>query len=744
MQDNYHPLALTRFKRNAIALAVATALPAGTAYAQDIKELPTAQASAQSEDSYKVDKSTSLKYTQPLLDTAKTITVIPQSIMKDRNVDSLRDALRNVPGISLAAGEGGTPAGDSMTIRGFNARTDIMIDGVRDIAGYSRDTYNVEAIEVAKGPVSAVYGRGSTGGSINLQSKTARLENFSDVNLRSGTEKDHRAQLDTNIAMGGSTALRINLLTDDGEVAGRDEVENSKNAIALSFASGLGTDSRFSVNADYQKQDNLPDYGAPWVPNYSGRDTRTLHPDIAAFEGTAPSVNYSNFYGNVHRDFEDINAQSLTLKYEKDVNTTTTLRVLARSGSVERQSIVSAPRFRYTGAGTVTDPRVYGEGARIGLNGEKTRDEKNSLDVLQLDLSGHYTTATTRHDVVTGVEMFREKVERWRFDDNRSDNLDTGPETVDLYNPNPFVAYNGSYGRTDKYRETNADTVAIYVFDTVTLSEQWQVSAGLRYDQFDTAYSYQLDDDIDPGAAYEIDDGVFSWSAGTVYKPTSNGSLYAALGSSTNPSAEGLTIRRSQQNVDPEETLSYELGTKWELFDGQLLTHAALFRTEKTNARTTDPTTGEVTIDGRQRVDGLELSATGQISDQLSIAAAYTFQDSEVLKSDRDGEKGNNLARTPEHSFSVWSRYELGEKLVFGLGAQYMDERYNSSNSGRRSQADDYLIYDLMLSYQINGQWDVQLNGVNLTDEQYEDQLGGGHFVPGEGRYLSMSTSWSF
>lgn len=140
MQNKQQSPALAGFKRSALALAVATALPGGTAFAEDIRELPTARASAQSGDSYKVDKSTSLKYTQPLLDTAKTITVISQSVMKDRNVDSLRDALRNVPGISLAAGEGGTPTGDQMSIRGFDARNNITIDGVRDIAGYTRDT----------------------------------------------------------------------------------------------------------------------------------------------------------------------------------------------------------------------------------------------------------------------------------------------------------------------------------------------------------------------------------------------------------------------------------------------------------------------------------------------------------------------------------------------------------------------------------------------------------------------------
>ena len=209
-------LPLTGFKFSALTLVIATTFQVQTSAAAEIKELAITTVSAQTEDSYKVELSSSPKYTQPLLDTAKTISVISKSVMKDRNVDSLRDALRNVPGITLEAGEGGTPTGDSMSIRGFNARSNIMIDSVRDVAGYSRDTFNIESVEVAKGPGSAVYGRGSAGGTINMVTKTAKLDEFNDVSLRIGSESDYRVQVDANVAVGENSALRINLLNDDG------------------------------------------------------------------------------------------------------------------------------------------------------------------------------------------------------------------------------------------------------------------------------------------------------------------------------------------------------------------------------------------------------------------------------------------------------------------------------------------------------------------------------------------------
>jgi len=373
--------------------------------------------------------------------------------------------------------------------------------------------------------------------------------------------------------------------------------------------------------------------------------------------------------------------------------------------------------------------------------------------ILQADLIGQYQTGSITHDIVAGVEISAEEFERWNYQDVVEDNLED--LAVDLYNPNPNVPFTGRYERTEKSDEATGDTTAFYVFDTLTLNPQWEVSVGLRYDIYETEYFYQLEDEDEPNAKLEAEDKEFSWSLGLVYKPAENGSIYFGAGTSFSPSAEDLTAssRGNNAKLDPEETISYELGTKWELFDGRLFTSAAIFRTEKTHARTDaadglfDDDDGRFdTLDGEQRVDGLELSAAGQVSNALSLTAAYTFQDSEVDSAGADDvvQEGSELARTPEHSFSVWGRYDFSDKLAFGLGTQYVDERYNSADPGGREKADSYMIWDMMVSYKISNQWDVQLNGSNLTDEEYADQLGGGHFVPGEGRYFALTTSYSF
>jgi len=701
---------------------------------QAVKELAVSQAKTSSEDQVKVNQSGNIKYTQPLLDTAKTITVIPQAVMQDRAVDSLRDALRNVSGISLAAGEGGAPSGDSMSIRGFSATTDIFVDGIRDIAGYSRDTYNLESIEVAKGPGSAVTGRGATGGSINLQTKTATLDAFNDVSLRLGSEADYRARVDSNIVLGESTALRINALTDDADVAGRNEVTNSKDALALSLAHGIGSAQRMTLNAEYQQQDNLPDYGLPWVS-----DPEAVA-ELADHVYQAPPVNFDNFYGNIYRDYEDITAQSLTGRVEQDLSANSTLRLQARVGSVARKGVVTAPRFFNQKTGT-----------DVRQSDEKTRDTKNSLAAVQLDLVAEYQTGGIKHNLVTGIEWAQETFKRWNMVDVVDDNLDSTPSLVDLYHPDPRVPFSGVYARDGNSIEAEGDNIALYLFDTVTLSPQWQLTLGARWDKFSTDNQYSY---TDPALQLSTRDSIVSWNTGLVYKPSDNGSIYVAVGNSFNPSAEGLTVSSNSNSnladLDPEETLSYELGTKWDLFDGRLLASAALFRTEKTHARTDDPDfSGDQrsfdTLNGEQRVQGLELSAVGYLQPNWTLITAYTYQHSEVRHAEGDDavQIGNALGGTPEHSLSIWSRVDVNDKLAMGAGLQYVGQRYNNSAVNRKT-APGYTSYDLMLAYQLTTQLGLQLNGVNLTDKRYIEQLGGGHFIPAPGRHISLTARYSF
>ncbi|MBC3764779.1 TonB-dependent receptor [Neptunicella marina] len=719
-----HLVRLNGFHQTALAVAITASLPT-LASAQEVKQLPMAQAQAQTEQDYKVDQSTSYKNPLPLVDTAKTIDIVPQSVMKDRNVDNLRDALRNVPGISLAAGEGGAPPGDSMTIRGFDATNAIFIDGIRDLAGYSRDTFNTEAVEVSKGAGSTIAGRGTGGGSINMQTKTAKLDDFADVSARIGSESDYRATLDYNTKMSNSSALRINILSDDGDVAGRDNVSNGTDGIAVSYMSQLSEKTTLAFNADMLKQDNTPDYGIPWV------SAGLTEGPLKDYAGGPPPVDFDNFYGNLYRDFEDIDAKSFTLKFEHQLSNQTSLRVVARSASVDRENVVTAPRFINVS-----------ESTDIRMSDEKTRDTSNSINIIQADLTGRYQTGSVTHNVVAGVELAKEKFERWGYVALIADNLNDDPGLNDLYNPDPYLEFTGQYGRDGTKTYADGDSKAIYALDNIELNQQWLIGLGVRWDDFETKYH---NDDEDLSSFIGISSSKVSWNANLSYKPAENGTIYLSTSTAFTPVSTNLTggSRGNQNELDPEKNESIELGTKWELLNQDVLVSAAIFRNVKTNGYVRSPEDRNLySMDGEQKVEGLELGVTGRITDAFSITAGYAYQDSEVTAG-AEAELGFPLARAPKNSASLWGRYDLSKQISAGLGVEYVGERYNGTSDTRR-KANSYTLLDMMVSYQVNEKFAVRLNGSNLTDKDYIDQLGGGHFIPGVGRHISLSATYSF
>ena len=212
------------------------------------------------------------KYTVPLRDLPQTVTVVPSKLIEEQAATTLRDVLRNIPGLTMAAGEGGVPAGDNLTIRGFSARNDIFVDGSRDLSPQTRDPFNTEQVEVAKGPNSAYNGRGSTGGIVNLVTKTPRFDRYFGGIVNLGTDGTRRFSADLNlplkdVGLGEGNAFRLNLLSHHSGVAGRDEVENERWGVAPSLSLGLGKGRRLTLSYVHVDQDNVPDYGIPWVPN---------------------------------------------------------------------------------------------------------------------------------------------------------------------------------------------------------------------------------------------------------------------------------------------------------------------------------------------------------------------------------------------------------------------------------------------------------------------------------------------
>ncbi len=673
------------------------------------------QLEAQTVEGSRERQLSSPRFNAPLLDTPQTITVIPQRIMEEQAATSLRDILRNSPGITFQAGEGGTPAGDQMTIRGFSARTDMFVDGVRDLGGYARDAFNLEQVEVAKGPSSSTAGRGSTGGSINLVTKSPMQGQHRTGSVVVGTDNFTRATLDLNqpLSADGDKAIRLNLMAADADVPGRDVVNNSSWGVAPSFALGLTGPTQLTVAYQHLEQDNVPDYGMP----------------RATFDAD-PAVPFSNWYGLKQRDYERIDQDLATVTVSHQGNGFT-LRNLTRFGRTYRDSVITAPRF------------VSGSDTVIRRSDWKSRDQTDEVFSNQT----HFTTelnngGEVNHALSAGVEFTRETEKNY----TRVEDPNTVLPDTDVVSPNPNDPYNGNITRNGAYNRGQGDTFSLYAFDNLFAGRQWQVFAGARYDHFEAAYD--VVDETGAKTSYARTDAEVSGRLGVTYKPIENASIYAGYANSFNPSAEGLSLtsrRTDLSQVDPEQTDSYELGAKWNTLGGHLSLGAALFRTEKTNARTPgiDPNDPPVVLEGRERVDGIELSAAGRINRQWDVFAGLSLMQSEVIASNDADLEGLELGLTPTTSFNLWSTYRLPGGVTLGGGAQYMDSvpRNTSVNT---QEIPAYWLFNAMASYQVNDALTLRLNATNLTDERYIDRIGGGHHIPGQARQFLLSAYYSF
>lgn len=662
------------------------------------------------------------KYTGPLRDTPQTISVVPKEMIEQQGATTLRDVLNNVPGITLTAGEGGAPAGDNLTIRGFSARNDIFIDGVRDLGAQSRDPFNMEQVEVVKGPNSTFTGRGSTGGTINLVSKLPNLRRSFSGTLTGGTDALKRATADINLPFSDSIAFRMNVMGHDSNYPGRSVVQNRRWGASPSIIFGLGTATRYSASYFYIEQDNVSDYGIPWVP--------VTNNALIEFRDKPAPVSRSTFYGFVDRDREKLRSDLVTGRFEHEFNDNIAIRSQLRYGYSRRDSIATPPRFNNNNATLIN---------REMRSWQATDDIVDS----QTDITARFRTGAVQHSAVFGGSYSYEKNSRL---------LRTAPNvTTSLFSPDPHDVYSQPFTIDPRRPEATANSAAGYFFDTVRFGKQWEFVGGLRWDRFDVS-GENAATVLGQPVMVPIDrvDNILSGRASLIFKPIENGSIYAAYGTSANPSLEGLLYVPADVRVGPERTRTFEFGTKWDLFGNKLLLTGAWFRIDKTNARTPGLEAGEITLDGDQRVQGIEISATGNITRNWQIFSGYTLQDSEIISSRTAPtivnnvpvfELGKELINTPRNSFNIWSTYAW-DRLFIGGGPRFVGRRFGNNINTR--SVDSYTVVDALVSYKLSRNIDLRLNVNNIGDKYYIDRIGGGHIVPGAGRAVMLSTGFNF
>jgi len=670
------------------------ALPAlaQTPPAPPTEQLPTLPVGADRvPGDYRVDRSANPKLPSPVLDTPRSLTIIPKELIKDQGATTLQDALRTTPGISFGTAEGSVGLGDRIYIRGFDARGDIFVDGMRDPGAQSRESFNIEQIEINKGPASSYTGRGSTGGSVNIITKAPRAGNFYNADVTFGTDGTRRTTADVNQVVNEWLGFRVAAMFHDGGVGGRDQVFSRRWGVAPSIKLGGKGPTTFTLSYYHLTSEGLPDYGIPFDP-------RTQQP---------LSVRRNAYYGLVNRDYVFNKSDIVTGLFEHEFNESLKLRVQMRYGSSLNNYVASAPETPNPVAGTIN-------------SNAKNRNAHNTLAAGQADLTWKFNTGFAKHTMIGGVEVTRERVVNAPW-------LVTPTAVVNnYYNPNPFLPWTGTIVPAGTYTQFTTNTQAAYVFDTVKLNEQWEITGGLRLDHFKT----ESVSNIVASNGLRTESTFLNWAASVVYKPLPNGSIYITSSSSSNPSGEQSDggadfggLAATSNNLPPERNFSYEIGTKWDVLKEQLSLTGALFLTDKTNARVTVPGGAVQALNGKQRVYGVELGASGKITEDWSVFAGFTWLHSRVESSANATDVGKPLPNVPNFTGSIWTTYRVNPKLTVGGLIYYIGQRSGGSFSATAASIPSYWRFDAMATYKVLENVDFRFNLLNITNVANFDSI---------------------
>ncbi len=759
IRSRQHPKNVVQLKHTLIAIAALAAplsVQAQTEGQKSLQEqskkenaLPEIKVQGVQDIPYKAEVSSSSKLVKPLLETPQMVSVIKKELLQEQGAVNLMDALRNTPGITMQLGENGnTAAGDTFQMRGFATQSSVFVDGVRDLGAITRDTFNVEQVEVIKGPAGADVGRGAASGYINLASKAAILDDVTSGTASINNGNNKRVTADINRKIGDTTALRLNVFKQDGGVAGRDQVESNGYGIAPSVAVGLGQQSRAYFYSQHIRQNNVPDGGIPTVGLKGFYNANALLL-------TAPKVDSKNFYGSVN-DFEKVEADMATVKFEFDLSDTTVLRNITRYGQSSMKRILTGV-FTPTAVGAQDKWTV-----RLLRQGV---DQSNEIVANQTSLNGNFEAAGVRHSLSTGVELLMER------QSTISMAVPTGvviPEG-NLYNPNPNVSLPMPV-RTGATSDGQTKTVALYAFDAIDLNDAWQLNTGLRYERYNTeSRTVSLSTvaanptlpvgTLIPATVTKSDD-LLSWKLGSVYKVAKNGRLYGVYATSlTPPGSANFSLSSAANNIngpkaDPAKTVNMELGTKWDLLDKSLSLTAAFYRTDSTNEIVqVDSVTNAFAQFGKRRVQGIEIGIVGQINPDWQVTAGAATMKTTVLQ----GSTGNNangaVARwSPDLTATLWSSYKFTPSWTVGGGLRYTSEQkrvvdpsLNVALQNMPSIASNW-VADAVVNYQLNRHLSLQLNVSNLTDKHYVNTLNnsGARYTQGSPRTLNLSANILF
>jgi catecholate siderophore receptor len=695
---------------------------AGTAYAQQAPATPPAATKDSALPEVKVtgkrdrestgyNPGTSAvgKFEQDLKDIPQSVTVVPEQLIHDRNADTLKEALRNVAGLTFNAGEGGR-IGDNITLRGYSAVGDLFLDGMRDMAQYNRETFHLQQIDVLRGSASMLFGRGSTGGIINQVTKRPELYDRYEANLTLGSHDYKRVTGDFNKKLGENSALRVNVM-GTGTDSFRDIVEQKRWGIAPSVSFGIGTKNELTLAYFQLKEKNIPDYGVPF------------------FQERPLNVALNTFYG-LSTDFEKNDTKIATATYTHRFSNDTQLKTQLRKADYQRDLWVTAPRL--AGAPAVILPTTVINRGRPARGGDE-----HTLTA-QSDFTSKFDALGMKHQFLAGVELLREKAHRYTL---------TGPvanPATTVASPNASPALPANYFNITKTADNyyQANSYAFYVQDMIEFAPKWKLLLGARRDTMKADYQRPL-----PAGPLTRKDNVWSYRTGLIYQPTVESAYYISYGTSFNPSAELYQLDDRSTNTPPEKNRNIEAGAKWDLFGGDLALRTAVFRSEKTNERNTDVASPNLfLLSGRRHTDGVEVEAAGRVTAQWEVFGAVAFMRAKIDEASfqQANTQGKRPVNTPSYTASLWSTYKLAGALQgwkVGGGIEMVGLRYATATN--TNALPRYARVDALVEYGRDN-WALKLNVFNLYNKKYYEGVYTAHTTPGTPRAFQVTGTLKF
>jgi len=650
------------------------------------------------------------------LDIPRSIDTIDKKELAEQHLTLVQDALRNVPGITLNSGEGGAH-GDSVNLRGLSIPDSFFLDGVRDIGQYRRDTFNTEAISVLLGPASAVFGRGSTSGVINSISKQPTTAPLAAISAAAGAADLWRATGDFNLPLCATAAARVTLMDQRNGVVDRDQVQSKRYGVAPTLSLGLDTPTRITLSYFKEEENDIPDYGIPFI-------------------GAAPAaVARSNYYGLANYDRTRTNTNIGTIRFEQDFADEYSVSDSLRYANYGFQYLLSGP---FLGNDTVDAPPPGTPYADILVS----RDQPSSagttaLLINRIDLTRKFRLAGFANALTAGLELSKE----WSNVNRFQNGLNDIPPTP-LLNPYPFYTPPtplSSYSNP----KARANDVSPYILDSIELGPRWDVDLGLRWDRFKSSYSEAFS-----ATGFERTDSFVSPRVAVVFKPDPARSVYFSYGTSYNPVIEYLIIAPTDQSLKPEKNSTVELGAKLNIWNGAATLTGAVFDTQVRNVRNSDPddpTVQNAPFD--QRVKGLELSIDGHLTEIWEITAGYTHLDDKITASADPLAVGKLAPNTPHDAFNLWSSVELTSAWELGGGVTAVSHRYADADNTAGVPA--YALFNAMTSYQWSDHLKLQLNLNNVADKLYYSGfyyvgIQENHALPSPGRSAVGSFTYRF